>query len=55
MCTITFLKIVFRFEDLVLMEEGGIPTSPFLECCRDMIPFFGKANGCVMWGGVVQL
>lgn len=39
-----FSRVTHKFEDLVLTEEGGIPTSPFLDCCRDMIPFLDTLN-----------
>lgn len=37
-----FSKSPKKFEDILLVENNQIPTVDFLECCRAVIPFFGK-------------
>ena len=37
-----FSKSQKKFEDILLVENNQIPTVDFLECCRAVIPFFGK-------------
>ena len=37
-----FSRAPKKFEDLVLIENDQIPTAEFLECCRCVLPFFGK-------------
>ena len=37
-----FSRAPKKFEDLELIENDQIPTAEFLECCRGVLPFFGK-------------
>ena len=36
------LLVLVRFEDIVLLEDNGVPTEDFLNCCKAMLPFFGE-------------
>lgn len=38
-----FSKAPKKFEDILLLENDQIPTVDFLECCRAVVPFFGKS------------
>lgn len=35
-----FTAMLHSFTDVVLEEDGGIPTSPFLAACENLLPFF---------------
>ncbi|KAL5489613.1 hypothetical protein EMCRGX_G018725 [Ephydatia muelleri] len=39
-----FSRVIHKFENLMLTKDGGIPTSPFLNCCKEMIPFLDTLN-----------
>lgn len=40
-CKLTFFSAMLHsFTDIVLEEDGGIPTTPFLAACDDLLPFF---------------
>ena len=39
-CYLCFVLV--RFEDIVLLEDSGVPTEEFLNCCKAMLPFFGE-------------
>ena len=40
LCYLRFVLV--RFEDIVLLEDSGVPTEEFLNCCKAMLPFFGE-------------
>lgn len=35
-----FTAMLHSFTDIVLEEDGGVPTSPFLAACDNLLPFF---------------
>jgi len=37
-----FQRMPVRFEDVVIDEEGGIPSGVFVDACREFIKVFGK-------------
>jgi hypothetical protein len=37
-----FSSLSIKFEDLGLEKKEGIPSRQFLECCKAVLPFFGK-------------
>ena len=37
-----FSSLPAKFADIKLLEGNGIPSEPFLQCCRAVLPFFGE-------------
>lgn len=49
-----FLSL-FSFADLQLLDDSGIPTSQFLNVCRELVPFFGKSHYTLVFVIVIVL
>lgn len=44
-----FIFICFRFEDVTLTPDKGIPTKSFLAACSSILPFFGRQKKIVIF------
>ena len=47
-CFLINFNIVYpRFNQVQLLQDGGIPTKSFLLACNSILPIFGELTGVV--------